>query len=336
MAKLIINPQTPSRKEIDLPPSGLSIGRDPSNDVVIPDALVSRRHARITFDAGQYLFQDCESANGSLLNGARVSERRLADGDVLWLGASRLLFRAPEVSTDGSLAKVIQHPSSHRMRCPACQESYASGDVFCRHCGVTLEAEASGMRCATCHARITGPARFCASCGESLGGAPRSDRSMSLRVPAPLIPQPAPPAGKPGRPELQAAPLDRRILAITVDAVAAGCLFALFGTAPLAAWLQFESFPLAAALTVLPLAAVPCYFIGFWALRRATPGLELLGLEIAMQDPWARFGVREAFIRFAALCVSLATLGLGFLMILVDGDALHDGLAGTRVIERRS
>ena len=73
MAKLIINPQMPSRKEIDLPKADLSIGRDPTNDVVIADALVSRRHARIVFDGREYFFQDCESSNGSLLNGDRVS-----------------------------------------------------------------------------------------------------------------------------------------------------------------------------------------------------------------------------------------------------------------------
>ena len=150
MAKLIINPQMPSRKEIDLPKAGLSIGRDPTNDVVIPDALVSRRHARILYDGREYLFHDCESSNGSLLNGDRVSERKLSDGDVLWLGASRLLFRAPESAIEGNLAKVIQHPSSQRMRCTACDHAFQSGDVFCRHCGAAIESELAISRCPSC------------------------------------------------------------------------------------------------------------------------------------------------------------------------------------------
>ncbi len=54
-----------------------------------------------------------------------------------------------------------------------------------------------------------------------------------------------------------------------------------------------------------------------------------------MNDAAKPFGVRAALIRFAGFSVSMATLGLGFMMILIDGDTLHDGLAGTRVVERR-
>lgn len=336
MAKLIINPQTPSRKEIDLPPGGLSIGRDPSNDVVIPDALVSRKHARIVFDGREYLFHDCESSNGSLLNGNRVSERKLADGDVLWLGASRLLFRAPDTETDGNLAKVIQHPSSQRVRCPSCDQGCFAGDVYCRNCGATLESEALGIRCGRCQARVTGPARFCNNCGEPM--ASRSDRSLSFQA-SPEVRmwrEAEAAAAAAAAVATIPAPVDKRLLAAIVDLLAAGSLFALFTTLPLAVWLRLEAPALALALMVLPFASVAAYFIGFWASRGSTPGKDLVGLAIVMQDPGQRFGLREAVIRFGAFCVSMATLGLGFLMVLIDGDSLHDGLAGTRVIERQS
>ena len=45
MAKIIINPTSSSRREIALARSIVSIGRDPSNDVVLPDAMVSRRQS---------------------------------------------------------------------------------------------------------------------------------------------------------------------------------------------------------------------------------------------------------------------------------------------------
>ena len=45
MAKLIINPNSITRREVELPRSLLCIGRDPSNDLVLPDAMVSRHHA---------------------------------------------------------------------------------------------------------------------------------------------------------------------------------------------------------------------------------------------------------------------------------------------------
>lgn len=331
MAKLIINPQMPSRKEIDLPRADLSIGRDPTNDVVIPDALVSRRHARIVFDGREYLFHDCESSNGSLLNGDRVSERKLTDGDVLWLGASRLLFRAPEAPAEGNLAKVIQHPSSQRMKCPACEHAFQAGDVFCRQCGTTLEAQQAVSLCASCNARVVGPARFCNACGDSL--APRAGRSLAFQKRLDRAEQ-ADTSAIDG--VLLAASAEKRLLAALVDFLATAALFALFSLPPLGIYLNFENGAgIAAWLMSLPLLSFPAYFIGFWASRGATPGKELLGLSVVMKDGAKPFGLGAALIRFAGFCLSLATLGLGFMLILVDGDTLHDRLARTRVVERR-
>lgn len=331
MAKLIINPQMPSRKEIDLPKADLSIGRDPNNDVVIPDALVSRRHARIVYDGREYLFHDCESSNGSLLNGDRVSERKLSDGDVLWLGASRLLFRAPEAPVEGNLAKVIQHPSSQRMKCPACEQPFQAGDVFCRQCGITLEAQLAVALCSSCNARVVGPARFCNACGDSL--APRSGRSLSYQKRLDRAER-ADTSAIEGVP--QTATAEKRLLASMVDFLATGAIFALFSLPPLGIYLNFgNGAAIASWLMVLPLLSFPAYFIGFWVTRGATPGKELLGLSVVMKDATKPFGLRQALVRFAGLCVSLATLGLGFMMILIDGETLHDRLARTRVVERR-
>jgi pSer/pThr/pTyr-binding forkhead associated (FHA) protein/uncharacterized RDD family membrane protein YckC len=330
VAKLIINPQTPARKEIDLPKADLSIGRDPTNDVVIPDALVSRRHARIVFDGRQYLFHDCESSNGSLLNGDRISERPLSDGDVLWLGASRLLFRAPETAVEGSLAKVIQHPSSHRMRCPACENPFQAGDVFCRHCGATIETDQAVSLCPSCSARVVGPARFCNACGDSL--APRSGRNAAYQ-------QRLDRAGRASTTSIDAVPVqasaEKRLLAGLVDFLAVSAMMALFSLPPLGLYLGFENGgALAAWLMLLPALSFPAYFIGFWTARGATPGKDLMGLSIVMKDPAASFGPRQALVRFAGFAVSIATLGLGFMLILVDGDTLHDRLAATRVVAR--
>lgn len=85
----------------------------------------------------------------------------------------------------------------------------------------------------------------------------------------------------------------------------------------------------------LPLLSFPAYFVGFWVARGATPGKELLGLSVVMKEGAKPIGLRAALLRFAGFCVSLATLGLGFMLILVDGDTLHDRLARTRVVERR-
>ena len=66
MAKLVVNPTSPSRREIPLTRSTIvTIGRDPSNDLVLPDAMVSRRHAVVEHRGEHFYLRDCGSANGS-------------------------------------------------------------------------------------------------------------------------------------------------------------------------------------------------------------------------------------------------------------------------------
>src|SRR5436190_5201266 len=106
MPKLIINPTSSARREIALARTIVSIGRDPGNDVVLPDAMVSRRHAVIEFRGAQYFIRDCNSSNGSLVNGDRVSERNLRDGDLVAIGTARMLFRE-DLDAEESAAKVV-------------------------------------------------------------------------------------------------------------------------------------------------------------------------------------------------------------------------------------
>jgi len=48
------------------------VGRDADCDQVLESSLVSRRHARFQFQAGQILLEDLASANGTYVNGRRV------------------------------------------------------------------------------------------------------------------------------------------------------------------------------------------------------------------------------------------------------------------------
>ena len=171
MAKLIVNPTSPSRREVVLSRTLLAIGRDPSNDVVLPDAMVSRRHAVIEYRGSQYFLRDCNSSNGSLINGDRISERGLRDGDLVAIGTARLLFRDDPVIEDAA-GKIIHHPSSPRMQCPACHEDYRKSDVFCRYCGATLAPNVPPRTiCSACGTAVPLPARFCTACGSRLGAA---------------------------------------------------------------------------------------------------------------------------------------------------------------------
>lgn len=76
---------------------GLRLGRDEDNDICLPDKTVHRYHAAIhRTDDAEYLITDLSSAggNGVLVNGLRVGETRLQDGDIIDLGQTRLKFVA--------------------------------------------------------------------------------------------------------------------------------------------------------------------------------------------------------------------------------------------------
>ncbi len=63
------------------------IGRDPSADVVVNDASVSRRHAVIEKRSQAWVVVDQRSANGTWVNGTRMDEALLQGGEQLRLGA---------------------------------------------------------------------------------------------------------------------------------------------------------------------------------------------------------------------------------------------------------
>jgi hypothetical protein len=70
----------------------LLIGRSSECDITLPDVNVSRRHAEIRRVEGGYALTDLGSTNGTEVNGKRVTEAALADGDVIELGTTRLTF----------------------------------------------------------------------------------------------------------------------------------------------------------------------------------------------------------------------------------------------------
>jgi hypothetical protein len=69
------------------------IGRQADNDLVVTDPGVSRHHAEVTSERGTCALRDLGSTNGTLVNGTRVSEHVLRDGDRVQIGSSVIEFR---------------------------------------------------------------------------------------------------------------------------------------------------------------------------------------------------------------------------------------------------
>ena len=79
-----------------------------------------------------------------------------------------------------------------------------------------------------------------------------------------------------------------------------------------------------------------CYFVVGWGLLGATPGKWLAGLRVIDHKGRYPIGVSRAVMRLCAYSVSSLTFGVGHLVMLFRRDrcALHDLLAGTRVVRR--
>lgn len=72
------------------------LGRALEADVRVNDTQVSRRHARISAvrngDGTDYVLTDLKSRNGTFLNGQKVAEQTLQDGDKITVGGTILRF----------------------------------------------------------------------------------------------------------------------------------------------------------------------------------------------------------------------------------------------------
>ena len=92
-AYLIIKHGENRGKDFKIVKDETTIGREPENDIVIPNPTVSRFHAKITRSEDKYFIEDLGSANGTMVNGIRVTKELLHDGDIVQLGDVVLVFK---------------------------------------------------------------------------------------------------------------------------------------------------------------------------------------------------------------------------------------------------
>lgn len=71
----------------------LTIGRSRESDIFLEDLAVSRLHTTVgRDDSGRYILRDESSANGTYVNGQRISEHVLEEGDEIQVGQTVLAF----------------------------------------------------------------------------------------------------------------------------------------------------------------------------------------------------------------------------------------------------
>lgn len=82
------------------------LGRS-SEALPIDDSAISRRHAELTPDSGEWYLRDLQSQNGTYVNGVRLGERtRLRVGDQIRVGQTLLVFGRSE-GPDPDMVRVL-------------------------------------------------------------------------------------------------------------------------------------------------------------------------------------------------------------------------------------
>lgn len=70
-----------------------TLGRHPDNTIQVLDRIVSKEHARVSLaPSGRWVVRDAGSLNGTVVNGERIAEHTLSNGDNIQLGNTTFRF----------------------------------------------------------------------------------------------------------------------------------------------------------------------------------------------------------------------------------------------------
>ena len=86
-ASLVVIDPNGHRTRVAIDPLPFRIGRQPESELIIRDSRVSRTHARIVVENGEYAIEDCGSLHGTYVNGQRITRQALRNSDKIDFGA---------------------------------------------------------------------------------------------------------------------------------------------------------------------------------------------------------------------------------------------------------
>lgn len=142
----------------------VSIGRVDSNDIVLPDRVVSRNHAEVYATAEGFYIRDLGSSNGSLVNQSRIEQPyRLAHGDHITLGTTIIIF--VDLQSGREQTAMVQSVQPGKLVQTAMPRATAAA------LKKTIQAEKLPVPvviCPQCGLANMPRARFCASCSTQL------------------------------------------------------------------------------------------------------------------------------------------------------------------------
>jgi pSer/pThr/pTyr-binding forkhead associated (FHA) protein len=98
MSLLIVERGPNAGKRLPLTQFPVTVGRDAANTIVVEDDEVSRFHLRIKRRGRLYICEDLESKNGTFINGDRILNSIVQNGDKILVGSVEFQFVASEAN----------------------------------------------------------------------------------------------------------------------------------------------------------------------------------------------------------------------------------------------
>src|SRR5580658_4667201 len=98
MATLLIKTAGLESQTLELRPGVNRVGRSPDSDFVINHVTISTNHCEFILSADGVFLRDCDSTNGSFVNGSPVKEARLLAGQTVTLGDVELFVESTEAN----------------------------------------------------------------------------------------------------------------------------------------------------------------------------------------------------------------------------------------------
>ena len=114
MAKLLLGFNDETISEFELNKKTTTIGRKSDNDIRIDNLAVSGHHAKIVTILNSSFIEDLNSTNGTFINGKKIKNHALSDGEVIQIGKHSLTYinDAADAGTGQFESTVIVRPDT--------------------------------------------------------------------------------------------------------------------------------------------------------------------------------------------------------------------------------
>jgi len=101
-------------KEYTFTKDNIIAGRSPTNDLVIDNPTISRHHFRIFRKEDSFFIEDLGSTNGTYLNGVRIKDSILNNGDLISISHYKIEVKIIRIIIPEAYLSVIKNPYDER------------------------------------------------------------------------------------------------------------------------------------------------------------------------------------------------------------------------------